>query len=163
MSEVLLYFKESAQVAYGGEEQELFPEKDLVRAQFVVELNERLGYPLSSIHIGALVWVEGAGFEQIDVVVGSEMGDIMIAAAVESPKEYESRQEQVMRGLYWKAAVLARAKRVRWLVYYTRWYHIGVLYKRQLVVDYAKYPNYAAWQTASFPSAGVLPVHSPDA
>ncbi|MDP2641593.1 MAG: hypothetical protein Q8P39_03670 [Candidatus Yanofskybacteria bacterium] len=159
-NELFLILRESAQVIYGEEEQRPFYyEKELVRARLVLELNERLGYPLSSIHLDALVLVEGDGFQQIDVVARSQNGDVMIVAATEPAQVYESLREERMRGLYKQASVVARAKRVHCLVYYTGWYEKSQLRKRQVVVDYAAYPTYRAWRAAGFPSGEFLPAY----
>lgn len=152
--------RESAPVAYGGEQRDAFPERDLVRAQLAAELNERLGYPLSAIHVDVTLLVVGAGFQSVDVVAQNDQGEIVIAAAVEKPQEYERNQEKFMRALFRQAAALSRTKKVSFLAYYTRWYQKGgTLQKRQLVVDYAKHPSYHFWQRAGFPSQGVLPAY----
>lgn len=156
MSNILFFFRESAQVAYGGEQEGPFFEKDMVRAHFVVELNEDLGYPLSAIHVDTPLWVEGRGFQEAAVLVENQGHEIVIAAAVETPQEYERNQEFALRNLYLQAGALAKTRKVRQLVYYTRWYRNGSLKKRKIVVDYAAYPTYEAWQAAGCPSARAL-------
>lgn len=157
----LLVVRESALLAYGEEDRGSSYEKDLARAQFVAELNERLGWPLSSIHVNVLVPVEGVGFRQIDVIVGSKEEGVAVAALVEAPQEYEDHKEHHMRDLFEGASALAKAEKVHRLVYYTRWYNKGTLRKRQIVVDYAAHPGYEAWRAAGFPTLKDLPVHDP--
>ncbi|MBI2573777.1 MAG: hypothetical protein HYV78_00030 [Candidatus Wildermuthbacteria bacterium] len=154
-----LVLRESAPLAYGEEERGPFYEKDLVRAQFVAELNERLGWPLSSIYVNVLVFAEGAGFQQIDVVVSNKEGGVMIAALVESPQEYESQREQRLRGLFKIAFALAKTEKVYRIAYYTRWYDRGMLRKRQIIIDYATHFTYEAWEAAGFPTLEDFPAH----
>lgn len=157
MNITLLMVRESVQFAYGEEERGPSYEKDLVRAQFVAELNEQLGYPFSSIYVNVLVPVPGEGFHQIDVVVGSKEKGVVLAAIVESPQEYEQKREEHLQSLFMSAASLAKTERVGLLAYYTRWYEQGALRKRQIIIDYRTHPSYDAWQTAGFPLVNNLP------
>lgn len=145
-------------VAYGGEEAEFPYERELVKAQFVRELTEHLGYPQTALHLNVSVLVKDLGFQVADVAAENDRGEIAIVAGVETPKEYEKNQEKHVRDLYLQAAVFARTRRVKHLVYYTRWYEeAGLLCKKYSVIDYAKYAHYYLWQKAGFLSDGTLP------
>lgn len=152
----IFFLRESAKIAYGGEESSAFPDREIVRAQFVAELVETLGYPLSSVCVDAVVWVGRKGFQPVDVLAARDQGDVLVAAA-EAPRAYEDRRERAMRDLYIKAEAVSRTTKVSLLVYYTRWHKNGREFTRHVIVDYAAYPTLCAWHAAGSPSLDRLP------
>lgn len=151
------YVAEPSSVAYGGEEADFPYERELVKAQFVRELTEYLGYPQSAIHLNVVAPKE-SGFQVVDLIVENGRGEIEMIAGVETPENYKKNQEKLVWRLYEYASMFSKSKRIKYLVYYTRWYEkTGLLCKQYTVIDYAKYPTYFLWQRSNFLSEHILP------
>jgi hypothetical protein len=155
-----LKVKESTTTPYYGENS--FPhEKELVKAQLVVELMDRYQYPPQAIHVNYLVPLENHyGYEEADVFVVNKNKKPFAVFLVESPDMYEENREAALDQLYRVAPVLNKEKTLVCLCYYTRWYEGGNLERKQVVVEYQKYPTKKLWESAGSPENSPIPLYS---
>ncbi len=144
-------------VAYGGEEAEFPPEREMVKAHLVVELLERLGYPLSAVQVNQFVETEKFGFRVAEVVASDRRHLPSLLCSVEASSQYEERKETALQDLYIQAIALNKENSLRWLAYYTRWYQHGNLRKKHIVIDYRSFPTFALWQEAGRPTRPSIP------
>lgn len=148
--------QEALGVAYGSEDEEFPKERDLVKAHLVVALLEQYKYPMSAIQVNKFVGT-AQGLRETDVLALNRAKEPFLLAAVEVPQLYEERIETALDNLYMQAVALDQTKSVRWLLYYTRWYAKGVLHKKQIAVDYLKFPTFDSWHAAGSPARSFVP------
>lgn len=136
-----------------------FPqERELIKAQLVVELMDRYQYPPSAIQVNHLVsFGDWAGYEEVDVLVVNTKGKPFMLLLVESPHVYEKKLEKAFSKLYALGEAADKNRTLAYLAYYTRWYEEGTLRRKESVVDFRDCPTRESWEKAGFPRMGFLP------
>ncbi|MBI1971642.1 MAG: hypothetical protein HYS52_02235 [Candidatus Wildermuthbacteria bacterium] len=155
-----LEFKEASQIAYGGEEGPPFPpEKELVKAQLVVELMDNYHYHPDVIRVNALVALQSAPLRYIeaDVLVEASGHKPFLLFGVEAPHLYEEKQEGNLRKLFEIAAAFPADSLPAYLVYYTRRYDQGNFSRQFKTIDFRIYPAFSAWHKAGCPVQDAIP------
>ncbi|MBI1984607.1 MAG: hypothetical protein HYS60_00650 [Candidatus Wildermuthbacteria bacterium] len=153
------YQKLRDQVAYCGEDGPPFPkEKELVKAQLVVELMDRYRYGPHDIRVDALVALKGPDlhYMEADVLVEKAQKPFL-AFLVEAPVLYKKNKDENLLKLFAIGASFPRKLFPSYLIYYTRWYKGENLHRKFVCIDIKKYPTVFAWQKAGFPNTGYIP------
>lgn len=135
-------------------------DEEIARAWLVSRLVNTLGYEDSRIKLES-EYVAGrtdkTGQEnsvRIDVIVEDEKGTPFYFIEVKAPDKFENELGLIERQLFSVAALHASKtnKKPKFLVYYTIEEIAGQLRDKAIVIDYEKFPTYAAWTGAGMPS-----------
>jgi hypothetical protein len=153
------FVQEASQIAYGDDFVQFPNEKDLLRAHLLVELIEHYYYPPEAIAVGvyAPLFQQTAEYAEIDIIVHDSKHHPFILAAVEVLEIYEQNKDENMRTLFAAAFAMREKHAPAYLMLYTRWYEGGIRKTRQMVVDYAKFQVFSAWQRSGCPVVPDIP------
>jgi type I restriction enzyme M protein len=87
---------------------------------------------------------------RIDVIVRDSKGNSYFFIEVKSPEKFES-DKNIIEGQLYQLAKLEGGD-IKYLVYYTIDIKGKEMFDKAIIIDYKKYPTFADWEKAGFPS-----------
>ena len=88
---------------------------------------------------------------RIDLILRDDQANSFLFVEVKAPGAFEADKRYIEGQLYQLAKLEGN---VKYLVYYTLHLQDSLLVDRAIVIDFEKYPEYADWSHAGFPSIG---------
>jgi type I restriction enzyme M protein len=134
-------------------------DEEIVRAFLVDRLVNELDYKPETLEIEKEYSVKaghGKLAPRIDVLVKDEKGNPFFFIEVKAPDKFEKDKSEIEGQLF----SLAQAEekdfkaKVKYLVYYTTELVNEQIVDKSIIIDFEKYPTYAAWEAEGFISIG---------
>ena len=135
--------------------------EEKVRAELYVELILKYKYPIKEIELEKEHKIgrpDKKTSAKIDVLV-KKNGKPFLLFELKSPEEYEREMESSIKTQLFNVAAVEdkRAKSLKYLIYYTRYYENLELKEKIKTIDYKKFKDYEDWEEAGKPDLMLIP------
>jgi len=136
-------------------------QEEKVRAEIYVELNLNYKYPIEEMEIEKEHKIgrpDKKTSAKIDILV-KKNGNPFLLFELKSPEEYEREMESSIKTQLFNVAAVEdkKARSLKYLIYYTRYYEEGELKEKIKTIDYKKFKDYDNWEEAGKPDLMLIP------
>jgi len=136
-------------------------QEEKVRAEIYVELILNYKYPIEEMEIEKEHKIgrpDKKTSAKIDILV-KKNGNPFLIFELKSPEEYEREMESSIKTQLFNVAAVEdkKARSLKYLIYYTRYYEEGELKEKIKTIDYKKFKDYDNWEEAGKPDLMLIP------
>lgn len=131
-------------------------DEEIARAFLINRLVNELGYKARALEIEKRFTTgrKSKNKGENDIILYDNKGNTYIFLETKKPDKFEEDLKYIEGQLFNLAALQDKSSKIKYLVWYTTNFQDGKIVDKAIIIDYKKYPNYAAWQKAGEPSVG---------